>query len=213
MATLEPVLRGALAGHPVAKAFAAEILRVHTRYAVEVVDAFSLCPFMKEPETAFGHFCVMLDTTPDPKATLDAVLEAKSSVIHVIFPCIDVPPVPFERFAAGVRDSLGSWIPRPPVTATFHPGLSGDFSSSHRLVGVLRRAPDPFVQFVPEGLHEGGTVFIDMLDMRPKNPAEENFAKVQGVAQGRLVRAIEDIHTDRARSYAPYLEALLGGPR
>jgi hypothetical protein len=209
MATLEPVLRGALARHPVAEAFAAEVLRVHRRYAEEVVGAFSLCPFMKDAETAFGHFCVMLDRVPDPKATLDAVLEAKSSVIHVVFPCIDLAPVPFERFAAGVRDSLRSWIPRPPVTATFHPALGGDFSNAHRLVGVLRRAPDPFVQFVPEGLHEGGTVFVDMLDMRPKNPADENFARVQGEATGRLTRALEDIHQDRARSYPRYLEELL----
>jgi hypothetical protein len=208
MASLEPVVRGALADHPAAQAFAAEVFRVHRRYAEEVVDRFSLCPFMKEPETAFGHFCVMLDRTPNATTAIDAVLEAKSSVVHLVFPCIDLPPQAFERFGAGVRDSLGSWIPRPPVTATFHPGLGGDFSTPHKLVGLLRRAPDPFVQFVPEGLHEGGTVFVDMLDQRGKNPAEENFARLQGEAGERLKRAIEDIHADRAKSYVPHLEAL-----
>jgi hypothetical protein len=208
--SVEPVVLGALAGHPVARSFAAEVHRIHLRYANEVVGTFSLCPFMKDAESAFGTFCVMLDREPDPKSALDAVLEAKTSVIHVLFPCITTPPSPFEKFASALRASLTSWIPRPPVIAVFHPDLSGDFSTSHRLVGLLRRAPDPFVQFVPEGLHEGGTVFIDNLDQLMKNPAEKNFDKLRGEGGERLVRAIEDIHADRARSYAPFLRELLG---
>ena len=91
MATIEPAARGALAKHPAAQAFAREVLRVHRRYATEVVGAYSLCPFMKDPDTAFGHFCVMLDPEPNPSTTLDAILEAQSSVIHVIFPCASAP--------------------------------------------------------------------------------------------------------------------------
>jgi hypothetical protein len=206
----EPVVRGALAGHPIARAFAAEVHRVHLRYANEVVGAFGLCPFMKDAESAFGTFFVMLDRTPDPNVALDAVLEAKSSVVHLVFPCVDLPPSPFEKFAGEVRASLASWIPRPPVIAVFHPSSLGDFSNAHKLVGLLRRAPDPFIQFVPEGLHEGGTVFIDMLDLAAKNPADKNFEKLNGEPGERLTRAIEDIHKDRARSYAPFLKELLG---
>lgn len=204
----EPVVRGALADHPIARAFAAEVHRIHLRYANEVVGAFSLCPFMKDAESSFGTFFVMLDREPDPRAALDAVLEGKTSIIHVVFPCIRMPPSPFEKFASGVRASLASWIPRPPVIAVFHPELSGDFSSSHRLVGLLRRAPDPFVQFVPEGLHKGGTVFIDNIELLAKNPADRNFDKFSGEGGDRLVKTIEDIHADRARSYAPFLERL-----
>jgi hypothetical protein len=165
---------------------------------------------MKDAESAFGTFTVMLDREPDPRASLDAVLEAKTSVVHLIFPCVAAPPSPFEKFASALRASLASWIPKPPVIAVFHPDMNGDFSNAHRLVALLRRAPDPFVQFVPEGLHEGGTVFIDNLELLAKNPADRNFDKLKGEKGERLLKIIEDIHADRARSYAPFLKELLG---
>lgn len=211
MATIEPAARGALAKHPAAQAFAREVLRVHRRYATEVVGAYSLCPFMKDPDTAFGHFCVMLDPEPNPSTTLDAILEAQSSVIHVIFPCASAPTGAFEKFAGSMRESLRSWIPRPPVMAVFHPELSGDFSTSHRLVGFVRRAPDPFIQLVPEGLHEGGTVFVDSYVAMPKLPAEQNFDRLRDPRdRERLSAALADIREDRDRSYAPFLNELLG---
>lgn len=210
MAPVEPVVRGALAKHPMATRFAGEVLRVHRRYATEVVEAYRLCPFLKDPDTAFGHFCVMLDAAPDPRATLDAILEAESSVMHVIFPCVSVPHAPFEKFASSVRSSLLTWMPKPPVMAVFHPELPGDFSTSHRLVGFVRRAPDPFVQFVPEGLHEGGTVFVDSWVEMPKLPAEENFARLKDPRdRERIAATLADIREDRDRSYAPFLEELL----
>jgi hypothetical protein len=208
MASIEPIVRGALASHPAAAGFAREVARVHRRYAAEVVGAFSLCPFMKDPDTAFGHFCVMLDWTPDGAATLNAVLEADSSVIHLIFPCTDAPAAAFERFASSVRESLASWIPRPPVMAVFHPEMNGDFSSSHRLVGLVRRAPDPFIQLVPEGLHEGGTIFIDSLDKLSKSPTEQTFARLTEADRARIVAELSDIRADRMASYAPHIEAL-----
>lgn len=211
MASVQPVVRGALAHHPAASAFADEVLRVHRRYAAEVVGAHSLCPFMRDPDTAFGHFCVMLDWKPDPVAALDAVLEAQSSVVHIVFPCLDMSPKGFETFGSSVRDSLVSWIPKPPVMAVFHPDLAGDFSNSHRLVGLVRRAPDPFVQLVPEGLHAGGTVFIDSIAELLRNPTEVTFARLTTADQERIVTTLADIRADRMRSYAPYLEVLRGG--
>jgi hypothetical protein len=65
------------------------------------------------------------------------------------------------------------------------------------------------VHVVPEGRHEGGTVFIDNLELLAKNPADRNFDKLRGENGERLVRIVEDIHADRARSYAPFLEELL----
>ena len=65
MAALEPMVRGKLASHPEATAFAAEVLRVHRRYATEIVQAYALCPFTRDVDVAFGKFCVMLDREPD----------------------------------------------------------------------------------------------------------------------------------------------------
>lgn len=208
MASLQPVVRGALAGHPAASALAREVWRVHHRYAVEVVGAFRLCPFMKDAERDFGHFCVMLDWEPDLDATLRAIAEAQSSVIHLIFPCVEMRHPTFERFAASVRESLIARVSKPPVMAVFHPELPGDFSTSHRLVGLVRRAPDPFIQLVPEGLHEGGTVFIESIESLTKNPTEQTFARLTAADRERIVASIEGIRADRTASYAPLLEAL-----
>lgn len=213
MALSEPVIRGALAGHPAAPAFAREVQRVHHRYATEVVGAFRLCPFMKDPDTAFGHFCVMLDGAPSPEGALAAVLESTSSVIHLVFPCVREPSSKFERFAASVRDSLISYMPKPPVMAVFHPELAGDFSTSHRLVGLVRRAPDPFIQLIPEGLHEGGTVFIDSIENLTKSPTDQTYARLKEKDRAQIIASIQDIHADRAASYAPHLEALGRAPQ
>jgi hypothetical protein len=182
---------------------------VHRRFATEVVFAFSLCPFMKEPDTAFGRFFVMLDHALDTAATLDAVMHASSPVVHVVFPCIKPASSVFEKFASGLGKALREAVHSPPVMAAFHPELSGDPSAPHRLVGMLRRAPDPFVQFVPEGLHEGGTVFAGLEHEARPDPMSVNFERLQGEGQiDRLLAIQADIRADRDRSYAPYLEAL-----
>lgn len=215
MASLQPYLRGSLSNHPLATAFANEVLRVHSRYANEIVGAFSFCPFMKDVESSFGHFCVMLDTVPDRESTVEAVLEATSTIMHIVFPLIETEPQPFERFAASVRETLVIRMRHAPMMAVFHPRLSGDFSTSHRVVGVIRRAPDPFVQFIPEGLQTGGTVFMESFDisvLNMKSHGEKNFEKVQGEGGEEVMRRLADIHADREKSYAPYLKEILGKP-
>jgi hypothetical protein len=208
MSSIEAVIRGPLSPHPRAQEFAQQVLRVHTRYASEVVFAFGLCPFMKEAETAFGRFYVMLDHSLDVAATVEAVTSAASPVVHVVFPCANPAAAVFEKFASALGKALREAVASPPVMAAFHPDLSGDRSAPHRLVGLLRRAPDPFVQFVPEGLHEGGTVFAGLEhEMRP-DPMTVNFTRLRGEPLDRLFAIQADVRADRDRSYAPYLEAL-----
>jgi hypothetical protein len=208
MASSPPTLLGTLAAHPVAAAFAAEVQRVHRRYANEIVGAFRLCPFMKDADTAFGRFFVMIDRTLDVAAARDAVIGAKSSVVHLVYPRTLAEPTVFERFGSEVGQALRVAVRPAPVIASFHPRLAGDPCSAPRLVGVLRRAPDPFVQFVPEGLHEGGTVLAGVYPEPPPDPVQVNFERMQGGAIDRLLGALADIHADRERSYAPFLEAL-----
>jgi hypothetical protein len=211
MASLQPVIRGALAGHPAAEALAREVWRVHHRYAVEVVGAFRLCPHMKDAERDFGHFFLMLDWEPDLEATFSAFQKADSAVIHLVFPCIDVPHPKFEAFAGRFREAFNTRVPKPPVMAVFHPDLPGDFSTSHRLVGLVRRAPDPFIQLIPEGMHEGGTVFIESIESLTKNVTEQLFSRLKPADHARIIASIEDIRRDRTRSYAPLLDALRRG--
>lgn len=215
MAASAPFLHGPLATHPLAEKFAAEVHRIHRRYAVEVVAKHRLCPHLRDVDRDFGDFVIMLDprAEPDVDATVKAIRASKNAVIHVVFPLVRPPPSAFERFGARVNQALNRALPRPPVMATFHPELVGDAADPHRLVGLLRRAPDPFVQMIPDGYQEGGTVFVPLSEAAAATEdkadwPQRNYDKLRGENLERLLAIIADIHADRDRSYAPYVEAL-----
>jgi hypothetical protein len=221
MAALVPILRGPLAAHPQASRFAAEVHRVHRRYAAEVVAANRLCPRLRDVDTGFGAFVAMLDPgEPDLDATVEAVCGAGNPVIHVIFPLSRPAPTLFERFAGRVAQALKKALRDPPVMATFHPDLAGDPADPYRLVGLLRRAPDPFIQLIPEGMHEGGTVFAPLPEPGEPVPvagesvdsALNNFARLKDGRIEPLLALIAAIHADRDAGYAPFLAAFAGGP-
>ncbi|MBK9261407.1 MAG: hypothetical protein IPM54_16580 [Polyangiaceae bacterium] len=209
MASLEPMIRGKLASHPHARAFAAEVLHVHKRYATEIVQQFALCPFTRDVDVAFGKFCVMLDREPDHDATRAAIVEAKSPVLHVVFPLALPPANVFERFASTLVASLRGHLESPPVMAAFHPELVGDRESAHRLIGMLRRSPDPFVQFIPAGNHEGGTVFassVEEAENEGLDRSELTFERLRGGKLDELLTIALDIRADRDRRYAPFAD-------
>jgi hypothetical protein len=218
MAASAPFLCGPLAAHSAACRFAAEVHRIHRRYAAEVVAANRLCPFLRDVDTGFGAFVVMLDPgEPSVEAAILAVRAAGNPVIHVVFPLIRPLPSLFERFSGRLAQGLRQALHDPPVMATFHPDLAGEASEAHRLVGLLRRAPDPFVQLIPEGMHEGGTVFAPLPARgepapvslpEPVDTAQVNFAKFKDGGVEPLLARMADIRVDRDRSYAPFLEAL-----
>ena len=220
MAAPAPILRGPLAAHAAAPRFAAEVHRVHRRYAAEVVAANRLCPFLRDIDTGFGAFVAMLDPgEPNLEAVVEAVREAGNPVIHVVFPLIRPPSSSFERFAGRLAQALKKALRDPPVMATFHPDLAGDPVDPHRMVGLLRRAPDPFIQLIPEGMHEGGTVFaalpsqgepIPRVGPEPVDSAHCNFAKLKDGRMEPLLALMAEIRADRDRSYAPLLAALVG---
>jgi hypothetical protein len=209
---------GTLSGHPLAGAFAREVFRVHRRYAVEIVAAFELCPFVRRGDdaavAAFGRFAVVIDRELNRDAACRIALSSPGGVVHIVYPLVASTPSEFERFAARVGDELRKAMApaQANVLAAFHPELSGDPRSADRLVGMLRRAPDPFVQLIPEGLHEGGTTFAGPATDLPvapvRDPAEDNFERLRGGGLERVLALLADIHADRAHAYAPFLEAL-----
>ena len=208
-------IAGALRDHPLAANLANEVMRVHHRYAVEVVGAHRLCPFMNDPETAFGRFCVMLDRTTDLDAALSEVTAAGTSVVHLVYPLLDIDVTSFERFGNRLHMEVAKTLMRAPVHASFHPLMEGDASTATRLVGMLRRAPDPFVQFVPEGLHEGGTTYLDPQSFDPQRfagprptPAQHNYERLSAADIATIFERQQDIRADRDRSYARFLDAM-----
>jgi hypothetical protein len=212
-----------------ASRFAEVVRRVHHRYAVELVGAFRLCPFMTDPETAFGTFVVVLDRELDVTAAADCVVAAPGKVIHLIYPLVTVTAAVFERFGNQLHQTVAKQCRGGPVHASFHPHMEGDTGSPSRLVGVVRRAPDPFVQFVPEGLHKGGSTFLDIegLDLKAlvatpvdttnlhaahlgsADNAKSNYERMDREAFAQIEAILADVHADRDRSYAEYLDALL----
>jgi hypothetical protein len=211
------LLHGPLASHEGAAKFAAEVHRVHRRYASEVVAAHRLCPHLRDVDKDFGAFVVMLDPAPepDPEAALAAIVAAESPITHCVFPLVRPPPAAFERFAARIGKLLKGAFAKPPVMATFHPELVGDADDPHRLIGLLRRAPDPFVQMIPDGYQEGGTTFAPLpaagdplpFAAEPVDWPQRNYDKLRGESLERLVALVADIKADRDRSYAPFLKA------
>ena len=214
-----PVLAGRFASHPLAAALAVEVARVHHRYAHEIVASYRLCPFISDTVSAFGRFCVVLDREP---CVATAVIEAtvEPGVVHLVYPLCawDVPT--FERFGNRVHEGARrecAKLGRPvlPVHATFHPAMSGDRASPARRVALVRRAPDPFVQLVPEGHAEGGTAYVDLakLDLaalvrEPAKPRHRALASMTTAELDELDARIEAIHADRHASYARYIDAL-----
>ena len=240
MSGVVPLLFGALRDHPMAMDFAAQVVRVHKRYATEVVAGYRLCPFLKDVDTGFGRFCVAMTERIDVEEAKAAFVKAENSIIHMVYPLVRTPPSEFERFGGdvgrGVRDvwratpegdlRFGS---EPPVVATFHPKLAGDRTSPHRLIGIMRRAPDPFVQMIPGGHYDSGTVLAPLSDVGqlspealqkllaavpppPKDRAADTFKRLTPALVDEIEALVADIHADRDRSYAPFLGELTRQP-
>jgi hypothetical protein len=161
------------AHHP---ALVAEALRVYRRYAIEIVEAFGLCPWAaRARETGRVAERVLLQRDTGTAATLDCVFElAESESIDIgllIFPRLTLDPLAFEHFTASLRARDAERHPLgaiPFAMAAFHPGAEADLSDAERLIPFLRRTPDPTIQLVRRSVLENvrgkssqGTGFFD----------------------------------------------------
>lgn len=202
------LLRGALRQASGAEDFGREVYRVHHRYATEVVKAFALCPFLKDADSGFGRFIVMLDREPNLESATAAVLESPAMVTHLVYPLVTLAAKDFERFGGDLAAGLRKTMDDAPAHATFHPQMSGDAANPARLVGLVRRAPDPFVQFVPPGLQSGGTTFIGDVPAAMAKSARSGIAALGPGDIARLVATLDAIRADRDASYPPLLARL-----
>jgi hypothetical protein len=179
------------------RAFAEKIAAVHTRYALEVVLAHKLCPFLKDPESGFGQFCIVLDEEVDVDLAFHTV-QNTPGVLHIVYPCIKDSYSTFWEFSSTLGNRVQKSSPKSPVYAVFHPAFPGDAKNPHRLVGVLRRAPDPMIQYIPPGLTTGGTVFVGQA-LPPEDNAEVNFRKLQGDTLSKMLELMNEIQQERQK--------------
>lgn len=208
---------GALAAAPGAAELAREAALLLDRYVREVVLAFRLCPFLTNPDAALGAVVVVMDPTPDEATLEEIVATSDAPVMHVLYPLASADSPSFERFASRVGTRLRARLGRAaPVSAAFHPTMHGETDDPHRLIGLLRHAPHPFVQYVPADVTQGmGTTIAGApkrlaADAEPVG-AEANFARLtapSGELQ-RVLAVLAELHATRDAVASPLATRVL----
>jgi hypothetical protein len=207
-----------------------EALRVYRRYMLEVVEAFTLCPWAAAARRD-GHVVeavILAENQADPRQSLTLLGNLKShsetDIALFIYPDLELDRLGFESFVRTVRerDAARHEVGTIPFAmAAFHPDAQPDPSEPERLIPFLRRTPDPTIQVVRRtaldrvrGNSQEGTSFFDLeqLGVLPL-PQKEPVSLRQRIARANLDTALEvgvdtlealfqDIRRDRDESYA-----------
>ncbi|NUP11269.1 MAG: hypothetical protein HOW73_34925 [Polyangiaceae bacterium] len=195
--------------HPRAVELATKAHALLVRYATEVVSAHRLCPFLRGVDSGLGAVGVVLDVEPDVEVARLAIEALDEPIVHLVFPLFAAGSSPFERFGNRLAETLRrerSASPTPKETlvhASFHPEMVGGRENAYRLIGLLRQSPDPFVQFIPHGLQQGGTVLAGE-DAPVRSHAEDRFERLirDGEAgASEVLSLIAELKREREQAY------------
>lgn len=138
----------------------AALLR-HLRWSTDVVERHSFCPYARTARrTGDGWTGCWVGATPlDPQdelppalaEALDRVLSHPThEVAQVVFPGVDCAPRVWDKLARAWTDRWHAGRPGPSVwaMAAFHPNLEWDADTEFGRVQLLRRTPDPTIQWL-----------------------------------------------------------------
>ncbi len=207
-----------------------EALRVYRRYALEVVEGFTLCPWAAAARRD-GHVVehvFLAENQADPQQSLKLLssLEAHTAteIALFIYPDLELDRLAFEGFVRTLREQDAARYEVggiPFAMAAFHPDAHADVKEPERLIPFLRRTPDPTIQVVRRtaldrvrGSSPEGTQFFDLANLGTLPlPQKEPLSLRQRIAQANLDTALEvgietletvfrDIRRDRDESYA-----------
>jgi len=214
------------------RALCDEALRVYRRYALEVVEGFTLCPWAAAARRdGHVHEAVILgENQGDPQQSLALLerleTELETDIALFIYPDLELDRMGFESFVRTVRerDAARHEVGTIPFAmAAFHPDAQPDASEPERLIPFLRRTPDPTIQVVRctaldrvRGNSQEGTSFFDLskleagtLPLLQKEPislrqriAQANLDTTLEVGVDTLEALLKDIRRDRDESYA-----------
>ncbi len=199
-------IAGAWAREDGAPDLAAEVVSLMRRYAGEVVAAYGLCPHLHDVKGGFGATFVVLDPALDVDTAIRALLSTPSRVVHLIYPLASRQiSRTFERFGHEVSTKLRNDQRRPLVHAAFHPAMEGGRENPSRLVGLLRRAPDPFLQFIPDTVQTGGTIMVSDIQHLKAEVVDALYARLMtGNRADQVVALLDELQADRREAYAPF---------
>jgi hypothetical protein len=208
-------------------ALRAQALRVHARYAIEVVEALGFCPWARAArEQGRVYTRILLDDESTPARAIDRVSElerdAGCEIGLLVFPQLELSRVAFQHFAAAVRAGYEPLAGSEPFAiADFHPDAAPNLASPAELVAFIRRSPDPTLQLVRRStlaavrLSEGpGTRFVDLSTWSPnaahsaqpaplhERVASANLRQVQSLGIEHVLALLSAIERDRDASYA-----------
>jgi hypothetical protein len=192
----------------------AEVRRILTRYLVEVVEHFGLCPWARAARLAGEVSIEVVWGNPADMAWLAAAARALASpgtrVAIVVAPDLTASRAEL----ATVRDRVAAAIANVGV-ADFHPDAPLDLATPARAVAFARRAPDRLLQLVPlEVLAAARSPSpaadrarqVEILLGAPADVAvadriaRDNHATLSAHA-AEISRVLDDIARDRAASY------------
>lgn len=208
---------------------AAEAVRLHTRYLVEIVEELGFCPWARRARLA-GRIRQHVSTaTAEEAAIADAVdaIEASTreddvEVAFVIYPVLGASRREFDVIGARVVEREAARHPigeAPFMLAAFHPDAPPDMNSAERLIPFLRRTPDPCLQLIrasvldavrantPQGTQLVDLEHFDPSTLREEIPLRERIARtnqdtVRALGVGELARRFAEIRADRDRTYS-----------
>jgi len=216
-----------------------ETKRLYQRYAVELIEAFDLCPYASrariDRRTAE---VVLLGDAPSDDEVLECVRslgrDANVEVAFAIFPNLSIQRLALngwvERLRHAHQDDPGGLIM---TMEGFHPDAPPDLSTPGRLVPFLRRTPHPTIQLTRLSALERvrrsaphGTGFVDLasVDLRaflaipiPDSVSERiagnNRARVIEVGVADLEAVLDDIFRDRDETFARLATEATPAPR
>lgn len=222
-------------GPEVRRALEALALEANETYLASFIEAHSFCPFAaggraRGLTARFVHVAERKDVEPFLDLMDRAAAAPEKAVVQVIVPAVEVSAADWTRFchevtAAGNARLRARGDASVYVVAPLHPDLPYSTRSPFALVPLLRRAPDPTIQWVRldalDALYAGrssDTVFVDPADVarflrakhRPpllERIAETNLKMAERLGVPEVERALREI---ARRARARYGRALLG---
>lgn len=208
------------------EAFAEEARRIYFRYAVEVVEEFTFCPWARSAREAGRVQCiVVLGQRPSLEALLAEVVAADAreaiDVTLLVMPECALSRIELRRLTSALHaryESLSGRGQSVHAIADFHPNAPLDASSPERLVPFIRKSPDPTLQLIKHaaleaarrGAQDGtraATLEMMLKGALKDEPAHARIASanhrtLERVGPQPILAALEDIARDRSASYA-----------